>query len=409
MADNNSNNNNNETNESGADPINTTSQIEHDASIEIEQILGKCYSKPKHIGEGLTSGVAIIIRGTVGAVGTAILMPVVGAAHGTQEMGVSGAVLGTIGGLVGGVIKAANKFGGAVVAGSTQIVKGTVATPAAISNPIRNNHKNHGSRSGSFHKGNKHKNHVWWNSNEGKWVTTNLLEEERWVSTQARYDEDILGVDVIPEHLKAIPDDSDCSTMTKRVKDPYYYDLLNLDPSVDSAMIKRRYFIIARKYSPDRCGANPAAQKEFQEIGNAYMVLMNDELREKYDRVGRAGLWKEEIDYADDDNVDPIYLYTMMFGSEKFDPYIGRLVAATTARVGEDHPNVSYEEARLLQKRRVTRLALQLADRLAKYAEDDISENSAKAEWKSEAQILCNSSYGPELLRVIGKVRFLNA
>jgi hypothetical protein len=105
---------------------------------------------------------------------------------------------------------------------------------------------------------------------------------------QPKFDQDILGDDIIPEDERPV----ESTSTPKQVKDTYYYDLFNLDPSVDSAMIKRRYYIIARKFSPDRCGANAKAkaQEQFQEIGRAYCVLMNDDLRARYDKVGREGL-----------------------------------------------------------------------------------------------------------------------
>mmetsp|Transcript_63433 Transcript_63433/g.95765 ORF Transcript_63433/g.95765 Transcript_63433/m.95765 type:complete len:537 (-) Transcript_63433:122-1732(-) len=352
---------------------------ESEASSDIQKILtGR--QKPKHLGDGLSSGVGAIFRGAVGACGAVVLMPTVGAAHGTRELGVPGAVIGGVGGAVGGVVQAVNQMGGGLVAGVGQVVQGAVATPSAVTNPSKGK---------------------WWNANEGEWVYTNLLDEERWINTQPLFDEDILGEDVVPEEFK-VPEDS-----RKKVKDMHYYDLLGLDPSVDSAMVKRRYYIIARKYSPDRCGANSQAQEEFNEIGHAYMVLMNAELREKYDRVGRKGLWKTES--YDDEDVNPNTLYTFLFGSEKFDDYIGRLAAATAARVGEvENTKVSDAEARLLQRRRVTRLALKLADRLQQWAEDGL-EMSAKANWTAEAEILSKASYGVDLVQVIGKLYSLSA
>jgi hypothetical protein len=350
------------------------SQEDQDAaSNEVEKILGA--TKPKHIGEGVTSGVGYILRGAVGACGAALLMPTVGAAEGHKEMGIVGGVIGGVGGVVGGVIQAANVMGGGIVTGLGQVVRGVAATPAAVVNPSKGK---------------------WWNANEGRWVRTDLLDEERWIKTQPQYDEDILGSDAIPEDER--PEQKEDG---RSVKDTYYYDLLGLDPSVDSQMVKRRYFIIARKYSPDRCGANTEAQEEFQKIGRAYMILTNEELRAKYDRVGRDGLWNDEEEPPD---IDPNMLYTFLFGSEKFAHYVGRLAAATSARVGdEENTKVSLKQARLLQKRRVTRLALKLADHLQKWAEEDL-HNSAKADWITEADFLSDASYGIELVHVVGKV-----
>jgi hypothetical protein len=315
----------------------------------------------------------------VGAVGVAVLMPTVAASEGHKEMGMVGGILGGLGGVVGGVVQAANVMGGGIVTGVGQMVRGAAATPAAVMAPTKGK---------------------WWNANEGHWVMTNLLDEERWVKSQPPYDQDILGEEVVPEDER--PQQTESESKVK-VKDTTLYDRLGVDPSVDSQMIKRRYYIIARKFSPDRCGANPEAQDEFERIGRAYMILMNEEMRAKYDRVGYDQLWDAEEEPPD---VDPHLLYTFLFGSEKFNDYIGRLAAASAARVGDEtHSKISLEQARLLQKRRVTRLSLTLSDRLCKWAEDDL-QKSAIAEWMAEAEYLSDASYGIELVRVIGKVRF---
>ena len=92
----------------------------------------------------------------------------------------------------------------------------------------------------------------------------------------------------------------------------------------------------------------------------------------------------------------------------KFLDYFGRLAAATSARVGqEEDSKISLPKARLLQKRRVTRLALQLADRLKVWAEDK-DEALAKQQWIKEIEFLSEASYGIELIHVIGKVRVVS-
>lgn len=285
-----------------------------------------------------------------------------------------GGIAGGAGGMLAGVVHGANVLGGGIVSGVGQVVRGVAATPAAVVAPSRG---------------------MWWNSNEGRWVKTYLLEDERWVKAEPEHDEDILGDEALPEAER------EASGSGHSVKDDFYYSLLGVDADASADQIKRRYYIIARKFSPDRAGANPDAQKQFQEIGKAYTILMNPDLRAKYDRVGRDGLWKEEVEPPD---VDPFVLYSVLFGSEKFDDYIGRLAAVSSARVGDEaNSRITMEKARLLQKRRVTRLALLLAERLAKWAEDRL-EAGARADWMAEAESLCDASFGLELVNVIGKV-----
>jgi hypothetical protein len=348
------------------------------ANMEVEQILGT--TKPKHIGEGLTSGIGYILRGAIGACGAVVLMPTVAGAEGKKEAGVIGGIAGGAGGVIVGVVQGANVLGGGLVTGVSQIAQGVAATPNAIIAPSRG---------------------YWWNGVLGKWMQTNLLEEEQWVKREPVYDEDILGEIALPEEER--PNNS--GDKNNKVRDMYYYDKLGLDCDVDSDTIKRRYFIVSRKYAPDRCGSNPKAEQEFREIGQAYAILMNPNLRAKYDRVGRDRLWDEGDSGDDDDDVDPMMLYTLLFGSEKFNDHIGRLAAVTSTRVDtEVSSKLTLNKCRTLQRRRVTRLALKLAERLSKWAEDD-ERDAVKKIWEEKASFLCDASYGDRLVHVIGKVR----
>ena len=60
---------------------------------------------PKHLGEGLASGIGHVLKGAVQSIEVAVLTPTVAIAEGHKEMpGGAGAVLGGVGGLVGGVV-----------------------------------------------------------------------------------------------------------------------------------------------------------------------------------------------------------------------------------------------------------------------------------------------------------------
>ena len=95
-----------------------------------------------------------------------------------------------------------------------------------------------------------------------------------------------------------------------------------------------------------------------------------------------------------------------MFGSDRFNDYVGRLATATSASVG-DSPKVSVETARKIQKRRVLRLAVKLATKLEHWTKDDFE--LAKTMWKSECADLAKASYGVQLVHLIGKVYNLAA
>lgn len=104
--------------------------------------------------------------------------------------------------------------------------------------------------------------------------------------------------------------------------------------------------------------------------------------------------------------LDPVILFAFLFGSDKFHDYVGTLAMATAASV-EDSDKVTLEHAKILQKRRCTRLAISLAKRLDELALSDYDVTSEY--WTKEINSLASASYGLHLLHVIGKVYSLAA
>lgn len=249
----------------------------------------------------------------------------------------------------------------------------------------------------------------WWNSNDGEWIMTDLNDEQRWLNMQPDDNDDILGE--VRSAFKTDDEDDGEEDGAPDVKDGYYYDALQVPTDCTASTVKRQYYILARRYSPDRSGQSEEANRKFKAIGEAFVVLSNPEYRERYNKYGRDFMYLKEGEEPDQNDlteripmVDPMVLYGTLFGSEKFDAYVGTLAAATSASVG-DAPDISKTQARMLQKRRVTKLAMQLAERLKDYAGGNVPV--AKAAWKTEAEYLTKSSYGTELTNTIGKVRDL--
>lgn len=82
-----------------------------EALENINQILDS--TRPKGLGEGVSSGVSNILQGAVGAVGVAVLMPTLGLATGIKQGGILGGVVGvTVGALAGALGAAAMAVGG---------------------------------------------------------------------------------------------------------------------------------------------------------------------------------------------------------------------------------------------------------------------------------------------------------
>eukprot|EP00127_Corallochytrium_limacisporum_P003210 Clim_evm59s147 gene=Clim_evmTU59s147 len=68
-----------------------------------------------------------------------------------------------------------------------------------------------------------------------------------------------------------------------------YYEVLGLQKGASASEIKKAYYQMAKKYHPDTNKDNPEAQKHFQEVGEAYETLRDEEKRKIYDQYGHAG------------------------------------------------------------------------------------------------------------------------
>jgi curved DNA-binding protein CbpA len=71
--------------------------------------------------------------------------------------------------------------------------------------------------------------------------------------------------------------------------------------------------------NPDKNPNDPSAHAKFQEIGEAYQVLSNDDLRKAYDKYGKDSARPSE------GFVDPAEFFTSIFGGEAFMDWIGEI------------------------------------------------------------------------------------
>lgn len=296
-------------------------------------------------------------------------------------------VVGVTGGAVVGLVGAAAVAVGGVLSGISQIVRGVGSVPASITAP----------RQGK-----------WWNERLGQWTLTDMTKEAEWIRTFTNdYDDDILG------KVKTDLDNSikvDGTSGTAAVSDMFYYDCLEVPADAEPSAIKRQYYLLARKYHPDKNPGDTVAADKFKNVAEAYQVLSDAQLRKKYDTDGRGGLSADKTSVSDDiaSKLDPALLFAFLFGSDQFNSYIGRLSTATSASVG-DSPKISIKDASELQKRRVTRLAVALIEKIAPWVEaaNDDEKAAIEAQWTVDADTLTKASYGHELVTTIGKVRNL--
>ena len=64
-----------------------------------------------------------------------------------------------------------------------------------------------------------------------------------------------------------------------------YYEVLGVERTASDTEIKRAYRKLAQEHHPD-INTDPGAEERFKQVGEAYDVLSNPELRKKYDAFG---------------------------------------------------------------------------------------------------------------------------
>ena len=75
--------------------------------------------------------------------------------------------------------------------------------------------------------------------------------------------------------------------MTTQKRD--YYDVLGVSRSASDEEVRKAFRKLALEYHPDR-NKNPDASERFKEVNEAYQVLTDSQKRERYDRLGHAGV-----------------------------------------------------------------------------------------------------------------------
>ncbi|KAF4693734.1 hypothetical protein FOZ60_010132 [Perkinsus olseni] len=344
-------------------------------------------TRPKNavsVGSGLKAAGGGILAGAA----TLVAAPTVGA----KEKGVGGFFTG----LAKGVVGFAGLTIGGVAAGAVQLGRGIYNTPEAI-------------RAGN-------KKYMKWDDELGAWVdeTVNLREL-------------INEVHANPEDPDSDVEQDGESHGSHEVVDTKFYDILGVKTNASKGEIKKAYYKKAMVVHPDKNPNDPEAHKKFQELSQAYQCLSDPELRRKYDTQGLEGVQESVA------TLDPKLFFAVLFGSEKFLPFIGHLELASQAdamlqevdkatKSGDvkQNPGESDEDyanrllknemskdtdqkrkAKRQQHRREIKCAEELLSRLDRYviARD---EQGFINETVAEAQVLAATSFGAPLLQTVG-------
>lgn len=331
--------------------------------------------KPAHALSGLASGSWNIVKGIGMGAAALVAAPVAGG----MQHGFKGAVAGVGVGLAAAV---ALPVAG-VCTGVQQLGVGIYNTPQAI-------------KEGGSGKKYDSKNNTWVDKYHPLSVEYKLCEEDYKKFVEAK------EARSSSRGPKVVRRDS-----TKAVADTEFYDILKVLPDATQAEIRKSYYRLALESHPDKHTDDPEAKEKFQKIGEAYQVLGDEGRRDQYDRFGKSAT--ERMDF-----MDSTFFFTMLFGSEALEPYVGKLKLASLIENGEEGEiTINSKEDTREQAWREVRLAVQLRDRLQVAVEALKSRSDTRpvprevyvnwqVEQRKNADALCKESFGAPLLDTIG-------
>lgn len=205
------------------------------------------------------------------------------------------------------------------------------------------------------------------------------------------------------------------------VVDSTYYDLLGVGTAASSLDIKKAYRRAAVKLHPDKNPNDPDAAARFQEVGHAYQVLSDDQLRAAYDAHGAL------MSVPNAGFEEPGEFFSAIFGGDAFKSWIGELslllelskAAAAESGQKADMDSRRIEsgsdeksperDAQLRQEKRAAldELAETLIRRISIFSESDMKQDVANAFQeiiKYDAETLKMESFGLQILHTIGAI-----
>merc|ERR1740129_2702768 len=353
---------------------------DEDTQQELDDMLNS--TRPRDVMYGLGSGLKVMGAGVLAGAAALIVSPAAGA----QQGGVSG----FIGGLASGVVGAVGLTIGGAVAGVTQVARGIANTPEALmQGPLMR-----------------------WDEELGRWVIDAVDLRREAARVEAEGSESDLED----------PCEGDGWGPSASVVDTSFYDVLGVHHTAPPSEIKKAYYKAALKVHPDKNIDDPNAHKKFQELARVYQVLSDPALREKYDRQGKEAMQAEDMP-----TIDPGVFFGILFGSEKFEKYVGKMhlamqmdqITKTMGRMhahDQDSAAAAAEHAtrassrwrqqqavRRCQHRRQVKLAVHLRERLDQWVmdRDEIGFMQGAIQ---EAMSLAKASFGTKMLRTLGAV-----
>lgn len=360
-------------------------QLSEQQAKEASEAFGKfmAQTRPKDAVDGLGKGLKTAGTGIAAGVGSIVASTVSGYSGG-------GGALGLLKGLGTGIVGGAAIAVGGTACGVAQITRGIANTPEAM-------------------RGRRE--HRVWDQELGQWIDIDLCALEQQVIDEGSDDEaDEAG--------------TTGSSGGAKVKETEYYDLLKVPTGASASELKKAYYREARLCHPDKCQGDADAKAKFQKLADAYQVLSDPQLRRKYDSEGKEGM--KEGSHS----IDPAVFFSLLFGSERFDPWLGELqlamqtdqLAKTLKQDTNEADWVTLQSAdnlaaeteasagRLKRKQlhREVHCACHLREKLDRWVYDRDCE-AWEEQTRLEASTLAQGQFGPEMLSTLGEMYQLRA
>ncbi|KAL3250407.1 hypothetical protein ABHI18_011211, partial [Aspergillus niger] len=154
------------------------------------------------------------------------------------------------------------------------------------------------------------------------------------------------------------------------VADTSYYDALGVPPTATELEIKKAYRKLAIIHHPDKNPGDETAHARFQEIGEAYQVLSDEELRKRYDKFGK------EDAVPGGGFEDPSEFFGMIFGGNAFVDLIGEISLMKDLTTTMDITMQQMEEEELAAS---AEEKLNIHDETQAHAAEGTAEGAAQA------------------------------
>jgi curved DNA-binding protein CbpA len=346
--------------------------IQSEEAYHGDNIVQMFSSNPKHLGCGLMTAGRDLTLGVTAGVASLVVAPVAG---GKQD-GVAGTLKGTglgLGGLVAFPVAG-------VTSALFQVGKGLWNTPIALYHMAVDD--------------------AVWDKDavDGAEWSSKSIQERLAIfegEREARYQQHQKGKinGISHDGKKSDKKDADVSEME-------FYEVLGILPTATEGAIKKAYYKQAMATHPDKHKDDPKAKLRFQAVGEAYQVLGNLESRAAYDKHGRKGV-------ETDNFVNPAVLFSIMFGGEQLEPFIGQLAVATIAEAAADEKMLRASDLERAQRGRTLKLAVGMAEMVKPWLKDE--KESFREGIRSTARKLSQQPFGLGMMEVMGKMYTLKS